>query len=276
MQHLIKPNYDDTVVFNVTPESAGWQYLRFQVIRLKAGQRFAIATGGDEMALVPLSGSGGCTVTGQRFELARKGVFIDLPHVLYVPPGHSIEVEATADFEFSVGGAPAEGKYPLRLFTPADYKREVRGGDAARRQVHHILAPPLPAERLILYEVYVPGGRWSGWPPHSHDGYNGAPYLDETYYFRFDPDYGFAMHRNYRVDTDFDEVFPLRNGDLVLVTQGFHSTATAPNCNMYFLNYLAGDLLDEARATSPVDDEAFAWAKNNWDKNVMTLPAFDA
>lgn len=276
MQHLIRPNHNQTIVMNVTPESAGWQYLRFQLIQLKAGQTFAIATGGDEMALVPLSGRGVCTVAGQQFDLTRKGVFTELPHVLYAPPGHTIEVEAAADFEFAVGGAPAEGKYPPCLFTPADTKREVRGGDAARRQVHHILAPPLPAERLILYEVYVPGGRWSGWPPHCHDGYRGAPHLDETYYFRFDPDTGFGMHRNYRVDTDFDEVFPVRHGDLVLVTQGFHSTAAAPNCNMYFLNYLAGDLLDDARATPPLDDDAFAWAKNNWDKNVMSLPAFDA
>ena len=37
-------------------------------------------------------------------------------------------------------------------------KQEVRGGGVAVRQVNHILAHPLPAERLILFEVYVP--RW--------------------------------------------------------------------------------------------------------------------
>ena len=167
MDHLIKPNYDETVVLNVTPESAGWQYLRFQLVALPAGQTFRTATQNNEMALVPLAGRGICTVAGKRFELARKGVFAELPSVLYVPPGQSLQVEAEAgvDFQFALGGAPAEGKYPLRLFTPTDIKREVRGGDAARRQVHHLLASPLPAERLILYEVYVPGGRWSGWPP---------------------------------------------------------------------------------------------------------------
>jgi hypothetical protein len=44
---------------------------------------------------------------------------------------------------------------------------------------------------------------------------------------------------------------------------------------MYFLNYLAGDLWDQARGTPPVDDESFTWVKDNWDKNVMTLPAFE-
>ncbi|RMF01683.1 MAG: 5-deoxy-glucuronate isomerase, partial [Chloroflexi bacterium] len=224
MNHLLKPTADETVVLNVTPASAGWDYLSFQVAALKAGQTFTISTQNNEMALVPLRGRGVCNVDGQQFDLTRRGVFTDLPHVLYAPPGTTIRVEAAADFEFAVGGAPAAGKYPLRLFTPADMKREVRGGDAATRQVHHILAPPLPAERLILYEVYVPGGRWSGWPPHCHDAYHGAPYLEETYYFRFDPADGFAMHRNYRVDTNFDEIFAVRDGELVLVTQGFHST----------------------------------------------------
>lgn len=275
MEHLIRPKTDATVKINVTPETAGWDSLAFKVISLKAGQSYSEQTGGSEVALVPLAGQGICRVAGEQFDLARRGVFTDLPHVLYVPPGQEINVQAETDFEFALGGAPAAGKYPLRLFTPADIKREVRGGDAATRQVHHILAPPLPAERLILYEVYVPGGRWSGWPPHCHDAYNGAPYLEETYYFRFDPADGFAMHRNYRVDTDFDEIFAVRDGELVLVTQGFHSTAAAPNCNMYFLNYLAGELLDDARATPPLDDSTFAWAKNNWDKNVMSLPAFE-
>jgi len=33
---------------------------------------------------------------------------------------------------------------------------------------------------------------------------------------------------------------------------------------MYFLNYLAIDLLDQALATPPVDDPDFAWLKQDW------------
>ncbi|MDX1522864.1 MAG: 5-deoxy-glucuronate isomerase [Anaerolineae bacterium] len=276
MEHLIKPNLSSSVIIDVTPQSAGWDYLSFKVLNLKAGQQHQEASEGNEIALVPLSGRGTVTAAGQTFSLARQGVFAEMPHVLYVPPGQTVTIEAETHFEFSIGGAPAEGKYPLRLFTPAEMKSEVRGGGAATRQVGHILAHPLPAERLILFEVYVPGGHWSGWPPHCHDGYQGAPHLDETYYFRTDPDYGFGLHRNYRVDTDFDEIFPVYNGDLVLVTQGFHSTAAAPNCNLYFLNYLAGELLDEARGTPPFDDPTFAWIKEgNWDNNRWNLPIFN-
>ena len=272
MKHLIRPNHTSSVVLDVTTESAGWDYLSFKVIALKAGQSYSHRTVNTEVALVPLAGKGVFEVAEQRFELARKGVFAEMPHTLYVPPGQEISVRAETDFEFSLGGAPAEGKYPIRLFKPAEMKSEVRGGGSATRQVNHILAHPLPAERLILFEVYVPGGGWSGWPPHCHDGYQDSPYLEETYYFRTDPDYGFAMHRNYRVDTDFDETLPVQNGDLILVTQGFHSTAAAPNFNLYFLNYLAGELVDNNRATPAFDDPAFAWIKNDWEANAMPLP----
>ena len=71
--------------------------------------------------------------------------------------------------------------------------------------------------------------------------------MDETYYFRTDPAEGVALHRNYRRDRDYEEIFAVRDTDLVLVTQGFHSTSAAPGSNLYFLNYLAGELLDEAR-----------------------------
>ena len=273
MTHLIRPNNANNIVMDVTPASAGWDYLSFKVIALKAGQTYVHQTGNTEVALVPLAGQGSYEVAGERFQFGRKSVFVQIPHVLYVPPGQEIIAQAESDLEFSFGSAPAEGKYPLRCFTPDEIKSEVRGGGGATRQVNHILAYPLPAERLILYEVLVPGGSWSGWPPHCHDGYKNSPYLEETYYFRTDPDYGFAMHRNYRVDSDFDEVLPVQNGDLVLVTQGFHSTAAAPNCNLYFLNYLAGELIDDDRAIPPFDDPNFAWIKNDWEANELKLPS---
>ncbi len=272
MSHWLKSNFNEQVVLNVTPESANWQYLSFQAVNLKEGQRYSYTTEGNEIALVPLSGRGSIKADGQTFDLARQGVFSELPHVLYLPPNRQMNVEAKTYFEFAIGCAPAKGKYPTRLFLPEEIKCEVRGGGSATRQVNHILSHPLPAERLILFEVYVPPGQWSGWPPHCHDGYGDSAYLEEMYYFRTNPENGFAFHRNYRLDNDFDEIFPVEHTDLVLVTQGFHSTASSPGTNLYFLNYLAGDLLDDARATPPYDDPRYAWIKNDWTGHVKNLP----
>ncbi len=275
MSHLIRPNHESQTVIDVTPRSAEWGYLSFQVIALKPGEGFSLSTASNEVAVVPLAGQATFEADGEQFEVSREGVFDELPHILYLPPGEVVSVRAISDFEFAFGGAPAEGKYPRRIFIPDEMKKEIRGGGAARRQVNHVLAAPLPAERLILFEVYVPGGAWSGWPPHCHDGYMDSPYLEETYYYRIDPQDGFAIHRNYREDTDFDELFTVRSGDLVLGTQGFHPIAAAPSSNVYFLNYLAGELLDEARATPPFDDPDYEWIKDNWGKDLLALPAVE-
>ena len=272
MEHLIKPKKDAREIIDVTPASAGWDYLSFKVIRLSAGESFSHSTEGNEVAAVPLIGQAVFDAAGEHYTVSRAGVFAEPPHILYLPPHQTFTITAESDFEFAIGGAPAEGRYPVRLFKPEEMKKEIRGGGAARRQVNHVLAAPLPAERLILFEVYVPGGAWS---PHCHDGYMGSPYLEEVYYYRIDPHDGFAIHRNYRKDNDFDELFTVRSGDLVLVTQGFHPVAAAPGSNVYFLNYLAGELLDGERATPPYDDPDYEWIKDNWGKNLLALPAVE-
>lgn len=272
LQHHLQSNPGATMRLEVTPARAGWKYLSFKIIALKPGETHTEQTNGSEFALTPLRGRARAHAADQDFDLARRAVFAEPASVLYVPPGKTVTVTATSDFEFALGGAPAEGKYPVRLFTPGEIKQELRGGGAARRQVNHILQHPLPAERLILFEVYVPAGAWSGWPPHCHDGYMNSPYLEETYYYCFDRPAGFGIHRNYRRDTAFDEIFAVRDGDVVLVTQGFHPSGASPAANMYFLNYLAGELQDQARGTPPVDDPDHAWIKADWSKGMLALP----
>jgi len=271
-RHHLRSTTGPGAVLEVSPDSAAWTSLDFAVVVLDAELPHAIETGVREVAIVPLEGSVRALVDGDEHILARSSVFTEMPQVLYVPPGRSVELEAGAPAEVAIGGAPAEGRFPVRLFHPAEMRSEVRGGGGATRQVNHILAHPLPAERLILYEVYVPRGGWSGWPPHCHDGYEGSPYLEETYYFRLHPADGWAIHRNYRVDTDFDETFAVRDRDVVAVTQGFHSSAAAPGSHMYFLNFLAGDLLDDERAIPPFFQPEYRWIDGNWDVDAMTLP----
>ncbi len=259
-------------ILKVTPEIAGWKYLSFSVRDHSDGAGFQDTRDGLETAIVPLSGSGVFVVSGQRYTLSRTSVFEQMPHILYLTPGDTVELEEGGDLTFAIGSAPAEGKYPTRLFTPSEMHSEIRGGGASFRQVNHVLAAPLPAERLILFEVYVPRGMWSGWAPHCHDGREGSPYLEETYYFRLDPSNGFWMHRNWRDDENFDEVVNGGNGDCALVPKGYHSSVSCPGSNMFFLNFLAGDLLDEKRSTPPCFHADYTWIHDDWEKGKWNLP----
>jgi 5-deoxy-glucuronate isomerase len=252
----------------ITPESAGWRFLSFAVHR--PGVPTAVGRDDQEVAIVPLAGAVTATVDGRDVDLHRSSVFDQMPNILYAPPGASIVIEG--DGECAVGSAPAEGRYDVRVFTPAEMLSEIRGGGAARRQVVHALAPPLPAERLIIYEVYAPRGSWSGWPPHCHDGYDGSPYLEETYYFRTDPADGFCLHRNWRVDEPFDETHVANDGDVVTVPKGYHSSVASPGSHMFFLNYLAGEPTNEQRSTPPCLHAGYRWIADDWDAHGWVLP----
>jgi len=268
----LRPAAGTGLVLEVTPASAQWRDLGFSVARFAAGERRTVSSGDREIAFVPQHGPLSAEVNGQRFDLGRIGPFEQRPNVLYLPPDHEATFTADGEAELAWGSAPAEGRYPLRLFRPDDAHREVRGGGPAVREVHHLLAGDLPAERLIVFEVYVPGGAWSGWPPHCHDGRQGSAYLEETYYYRIRPHSGFALHRNYTREGDLDEIVAVRDGDLMTVRGGYHPVAAAPGSNTYFLNFLAGDLEDEQRAIPPVDDPDHAWIKDAWDQAPLTLP----
>ncbi len=277
MGHHRAPNPAGTIRIDVTPENAGWDFLSFQIVELAAGTSHTSTRPGQETAIVPLQGAGTVRAGDQTFEISRTSVFEEMPHIVYVTPGDEMEIIAVdGGFEFSIGSAEADGKYPTRLIVPGEMKQELRGGGSAYRHVNHVLAPPIDAERLILYEVYVPRGTWSGWAPHRHDGRDGSIYLEEVYYFRLTPDNGFVMQRNWADDDPgeepFDELFSVRDGEAVLVTKGYHSSVACPSSHMMFLNYLAGELVDDERTTPPCFDQAHTWIQDDWDAGAWELP----
>ncbi len=275
----ISPSQGPGKVMDITPDKAEWTYLSFAVVELTAGESFEQTLDDQETAVVPLSGTFELSLGDQTHSVGRSSVFEELAPVGYAPPRTSVGVTATTDCSFSIGSAAAEGKYPARLIPPTDIRSEIRGGGAAYRQVNHTLAYPIEAERLILYEVYVPRGTWSGWAPHCHDGREGSPYLEEVYYFRMDRPEGFWMQRNWRdsVDPaeDFQELMRGSDGEAALVRRGYHSSVACPGSNMYFLNYLAGELTDEDRKTPPCFSEVDTWIHDDWNAGAWTLPVID-
>ncbi len=262
---LLRPTAGE-VRIAVTPDSAGWKFLSFFAAQLAPGRRYRYQRPGEEAALVPLSGRARVRLGKEAFETTREGVFAELPEVFYAPPGVAIEVEALSDFAFAVGSAPAEGRLPPRRIRREEIPVEIRGGANCTRQISHVLAPPLPAERLLLFEVYTPSGNWSSWPPHRHDGRLGSPYLEEVYYYRIEPQKGWAYQRVYA--EDLDALIQVGDGEAVLVPRGYHPVVAAPGSNVYYLNYLAG----EERTTRVVDDPDWAWMREDWSGRALELP----
>ena len=231
-------------VVRITPESADWEYVGFEVLRLADGRAVERHTDAEEVCLVVLSGY--CDVStpggGWRGIGRRDSVFEGPPYALYLPPETDYTVEAVSYLELAVCSAPAQdGKEPF-LIRPEQIEVEVRGSGNAERRVHPILMDDRPAERLLVVEVLTPNGHWSSYPPHKHDRDDlpNESYLEETYYHKIQPPQGFAVQRVYTEDRSLDETMTVIDDDTVLVPRGYHAVSAPPGYDLYYLNVMAG------------------------------------
>jgi 5-deoxy-glucuronate isomerase len=242
----------------VTPERAGWRYLSF---RVETGP-FSAETGTEEICLVPLGGTCRVEAEGESWELVgRTNVFAGMPWALYLPRETSYRVDG--DAELAVCGAVCVERREPVFIGPLEVEIEVRGAGNATRQINHIVKPEFPAERLLVVEVFTPSGNWSSYPPHKHDEDRppGEVILEETYYYRAERHEAFAVQRLYSPRHELDVTATVRDGDLMLVPYGYHTTCAAQGYDLYYLNALAGD----RRSMAASDDPQLAWIRAAWE-----------
>ena len=229
----------------IDPVSAGWEYVGFEVFKLKAGANLDDGTGGTEVCLVLLSGKADIATANEAWRnLGERSSVFDqqAPHAVYLPPDERFGFVAHTDVELAVCKAPAKGEYPARLIRPEDCQFETRGRDTNRRHVCNILFGNANAERLLVCEVLTPGGNWSSYPPHKHDDDRGSEetQLEEIYYHRIDPPQGFAFQRVYNDDRSLDETMTVTDDDVVMVPEGYHPVGAPHGYDLYYLNVMAG------------------------------------
>ncbi|WP_435102423.1 5-deoxy-glucuronate isomerase [Arhodomonas sp. AD133] len=235
----------DGRVLAVTPESAGWQYVGFEVYELKAGETLERKTGSRELGVVMLTGRARAQTANEDWgEIGgRMDVFEQTPaYVLYVPDGDQVRLEAVTDVEVALCSAPGKGTHKPRLIRPEDVDTMNRGTGSMRRRIHNLLPDSEPADSLLLVEVYTPGGNWSSYPPHKHDTDRETEetQLEETYYHRLNPRQGFAFQRIYTDDRSLDEALAVEHGDCVMVPRGYHPVGAPAGYDLYYLNVMAG------------------------------------
>jgi 5-deoxy-glucuronate isomerase len=268
---------DSGLLMDITPASAGWEHIHFQARKLRAGERWSFASGENELALVLLTGT--LSVASNRGDWAhvgkRKSVFAGFPAALYLPRRTEFTVTAETDCEFAATWAATDRDHAPKLVSPGDSAVEIRGGDNATRQINSILPPGFPCHRLVIVEVYTPSGSWSSYPPHKHDVHKEdvtgnvlEADLEEVYYYKIDKPQGFAYQRVYtspesplhKAGAPIDAVILARDGDAVLVPEGYHPVVAAPGYTCYYLNVLAGS----AQSLANSDDPAHTWVKHQY------------
>jgi 5-deoxy-glucuronate isomerase len=242
---LLKPKRQGGLVHKVTPESAGWTYVGFEVHDLAPGASMSAETGDREACLVLVGGRAKITAGPTDFGSIgeRTNPFEGQPWSVYVPAHSRYVVLAETPVELAVCQAPATGSKPARLIAPQDVGQETRGKGTNTRHVRNILPDTSPhAESLLVVEVITPAGNWSSYPPHKHDrdALPAESYLEETYYHRFEPPQGYGVQRVYTDDRSLDETMSFTDRDVVLVPRGYHPVGAAHGYNLYYLNVMAG------------------------------------
>jgi 5-deoxy-glucuronate isomerase len=252
------PRADGTTL-RVTPESAGWSHVGFEVLALGAeGPASSERDCGErECCVVVLSGTvalrsrhGDWRALG-----GRPDPWSGLPEAAYLPPGTSFIVEAAAGVaEIGLCWAPAPGGGAAARILPGDeLEVETRGHGTMQRTIHPILMADRDAESLLVCEVLTPAGHWSSYPPHKHDR-DDPPretLLEETYYHRISPERGFGLQRVYSGDRTLDQALAFGDRDCVLVPRGYHTVSAPPGYRLYYLNVMAGPTRLWAIANDP-------------------------
>jgi 5-deoxy-glucuronate isomerase len=203
----------------------------------------------------------------------RTSVFHGPTDQLYLPINTSATI--TGAGRIAVGETPATVAKPVQ-FTPKDKVQvAIRGAGRESRQVHNLGMPDtLDADRMVVCEVIVPAGNWSGSPSHKHDCYvpGKESTLEEIYYFESAVTRGattsasspFGYFRGTSADSrPYDVAEEIHSGDVALVPYGWHGPAAAgPGYDLYFFNVMAGP--DPERAWNATDHPDQVWIRQTW------------
>lgn len=215
----------------------------------------------EETVVVVLSGK--CSATfegGPRWDGlgGRNDVWDGKATAFYVPVGATCEVTAETDSaHVAVIAASASTVREPYLVTPDDISVQHRGRDSWQREVHDIISPEHPADRLLVGETFNGAGVWSSYPPHKHDHHN--PPVEskqvESFLVRVEPTSGFGVFVHYPDSAGERNASIVTDGEIVNVERGFHSFVAAGGHKFYYLWALAG----QERVLCFHTDERDAW-----------------
>ena len=221
----------------------------FNIVKLKTGEAFTYQVPGYETCIVPATGTVDVDVEGVVFTgLGKRGedVWDGEPEGVYVPVGASVTIVCVSgETETFIAGA----KYD-KVLEPFDVREPdlvQYGSDDTKthRKIKHILGQKQHDRvgRLLVSELFTVGaGGWSGFPSHKHDT-NRLPdetRHDETYNFRFRPNWGSGLQMLQREDGQPGDAYHIVDGSTVCIDNGYHPCCVLPGYEMYYFTILGG------------------------------------
>lgn len=227
---------------SVTPRTSAARYLHYGRIVLDAADApLTVDPANHETGLICLNGSAGVRLGSGSYTLGRYDA-------LYVPRATPFTVSAGAGgCDLAEISAPVEGTYPVQFVSFAEIQKDPglhfpTGGDNSRRTVNILLGKNIQAGRIVAGVTFSQPGNWTSWPPHEH-----AAMLEEGYLYIDMPAPAFGVQFVYN-DTGNPELATfVREGDVVVMPQGYHPNVAMPGGCINFLWMMAAHTEREDR-----------------------------
>ncbi len=221
---------------SVAPGVTAARHLHYGRIVLDEGDApVHVAASSRETGLVSLAGRARVSVGADRFELT--------PYdAIYVPRDASFEVVADpGGCDLAELSAEVANRYPLQFVSFAAVQQDPglhfqAGGPSASRTINLLLAKNIQAGRIVAGVTFSEPGHWTSWPPHEH-----SAMLEEAYLYVAMPAPAFAVQLVYTNTVEPELVTIVREGDVVLMPQGYHPNVAAPGCRIGFLWMMAAE-----------------------------------
>ncbi|HYK19809.1 MAG TPA: 5-deoxy-glucuronate isomerase [Pyrinomonadaceae bacterium] len=219
----------------VAPGQTAARYLHYGRITLAAGDEPVKFSNNDhEVGLICLSGKATVRTNGESFELDRYDA-------LYAPRDSEIEVEPAGPdgCDLAEVSAPVEKRYPLKFVSFKEVHDNPRlhliaGKPPAERDVNVLIGANVEAGRVMAGVTFSTPGNWTSWPPHEH-----SKLLEEAYLYIDMPAPSFGVQFVYTDPQQPELVQVVREGDCVLMPQGYHPNVAAPGGQINFLWMMA-------------------------------------
>ena len=217
----------------LNPSSGAVKHLHYGRIILDAGTSESFSNRNHETGLICLNGDAEVETAGQKFSLA-------LYDSLYIPRDSRISVKALdGGCDLAEISAPVEHSYPLQYVPYAGVKANAglhfpTGATSFERTVNILIGKNVEAGRILAGVTFSKQGNWTSWPPHEH-----AAMLEEAYVYIAMPPPAWGMQFVYTDPKNPELVQVVREGDCVVMPEGYHPNVAAPGGSINFLWIMA-------------------------------------
>ena len=135
--------------------------------------------------------------------------------------------------------APVAKRYPVKFVSYKEVRQNpklhlIAGKPPAERDLNVLIGANVEAGRIMAGVTFSTPGNWTSWPPHEH-----SKLLEEAYLFIDMPAPSFGVQFVYTDPQKPELVQVVREGDCVLMPQGYHPNVAAPGGQINFLWMMA-------------------------------------